>query len=98
MPEPEAATPPPPAPANVAAPVATSQIVPAPSRVQMSDNVPPPLDSILGAADLEVVASRCMTLKTWAFYSSAATDLITLGRNKELVRLVMIRPRVLRDV
>lgn len=64
----------------------------------MVGNSRPPLESILGAADLEVVASRCLTPKTWAFYSSAATDLITLARNKELIRRVMIRPRVLRDV
>ncbi|KAG7133250.1 Cytochrome b2 like protein [Verticillium longisporum] len=40
-------------------------------------NEVPPLESVLSAADFEVVASKALTPKTWAFYSSAATDLIT---------------------
>lgn len=89
----------PPAPATVAATaVSSTEVIPAPSRVSVEDGIPPPLESILGAGDLEVVASRALTSKTWAFYSSAATDLVTHGKNKELVRRVMIRPRVLRDV
>ncbi|OHF00635.1 cytochrome b2 [Colletotrichum orchidophilum] len=58
----------------------------------------PPLEAIIGAPDLEVVASKAMTPKTWAFYSSAATDLITHKNNKQLVRRIMIRPRILRNV
>ncbi|KAF6822738.1 cytochrome b2 [Colletotrichum plurivorum] len=58
----------------------------------------PPLEAILSAPDLEVVASKALTPKTWAFYSSAATDLITHKKNKELVRRIMIRPRILRNV
>ncbi|KAF5657139.1 L-lactate dehydrogenase (cytochrome) [Fusarium heterosporum] len=58
----------------------------------------PPLDSILSAADFEKAAQRSLTAKTWAFYSSAATDLVTHGKNKELVRRLMIRPRILRNV
>ncbi|KAG7148257.1 Cytochrome b2 like protein [Verticillium longisporum] len=61
-------------------------------------NEVPPLESVLSAADFEVVASKALTPKTWAFYSSAATDLITHGKNKELVRRIMIRPRILRNV
>ena len=89
----------PPTPAPVAATtVSSTEVIPAPSRVSVEDGIPPPLESILSAGDLEVVASRALTPKTWAFYSSAATDLVTHGKNKELVRRVMIRPRVLRDV
>lgn len=65
---------------------------------EISDPTPPPLESIISAADFEGVASKALTPKTWAFYSSAATDLITHGKNKELVRRIMIRPRVLRNV
>ncbi|WQF82167.1 Putative FMN-dependent dehydrogenase, cytochrome b5-like heme/steroid binding protein [Colletotrichum destructivum] len=61
-------------------------------------NAIPPLDSIIGVPDFEVVASKALTPKTWAFYSSAATDLITHKNNKELVRRIMIRPRILRNV
>ncbi|KAM0234051.1 hypothetical protein ACHAP5_010194 [Fusarium lateritium] len=58
----------------------------------------PPLESILSAPDFEKAAQGTLTAKTWAFYSSAATDLVTHGKNKELIRRVMIRPRILRNV
>ena len=58
----------------------------------------PPLDAILSARDFEDAARDALSAKTWAFYSSAATDLITHGKNKELVRRLMIRPRILRNV
>ncbi|KAL9572348.1 hypothetical protein ACKAV7_003549 [Fusarium commune] len=58
----------------------------------------PPLDAILSAPDFEKAAQDSLSAKTWAFYSSAATDLVTHGKNKELVRRVMIRPRILRNV
>ncbi|KAF4448389.1 L-lactate dehydrogenase (cytochrome) [Fusarium austroafricanum] len=58
----------------------------------------PPLDAILSAPDFEKAAQDALSAKTWAFYSSAATDLVTLRKNKELVRRVMIRPRILRNV
>ncbi|KAK2050036.1 cytochrome b2 [Colletotrichum somersetense] len=62
------------------------------------DTAIPPLASIIGAPDLELVASKALTPKTWAFYSSAATDLTTHKNNKGLVRRIMIRPRILRNV
>lgn len=58
----------------------------------------PPLQSLLSAADIEYVASRILTRKTWAFYSSAATDLVTHHQNKSFLRRIMIKPRVLRNV
>ncbi|SCN78533.1 probable CYB2-lactate dehydrogenase cytochrome b2 [Fusarium fujikuroi] len=58
----------------------------------------PPIDAILSAPDYEKAARDSLSAKTWAFYSSAATDLVTYGKNKELVRRVMIRPRILRNV
>ncbi|KAF5687822.1 L-lactate dehydrogenase (cytochrome) [Fusarium denticulatum] len=58
----------------------------------------PPIDAILSAPDYETAARNSLSAKTWAFYSSAATDLVTHGKNKELVRRIMIRPRILRNV
>ncbi|KAF5971143.1 L-lactate dehydrogenase (cytochrome) [Fusarium coicis] len=58
----------------------------------------PAIDAILSAPDYEKAAQDSLSAKTWAFYSSAATDLVTHGKNKELVRRVMIRPRILRNV
>ncbi|KAH8658359.1 cytochrome b2 [Xylariales sp. PMI_506] len=59
---------------------------------------PPALQTLISAADFEKVAEVELTEKTWAFYSSAATDLITHRQNKEFLRRVMIQPRILRNV
>ncbi|CAM1503268.1 Fc.00g080440.m01.CDS01 [Cosmosporella sp. VM-42] len=58
----------------------------------------PPLDDILCAQDFAHTAQKALTPKAWAFYSSAATDLVTVSRNRELIRRVMLRPRILRNV
>lgn len=58
----------------------------------------PPLFSLISAGDFEKVASTVLSPKTWAFYSSAATDLITHTQNKALLRRIMLQPRILRDV
>ncbi|TLD20405.1 hypothetical protein PspLS_08788 [Pyricularia sp. CBS 133598] len=58
----------------------------------------PDLYSNISAEDFRDVASHTFTAKTWAFYSSAATDLNTHGWNQSFLRRIMLRPRVLRDV
>ncbi|KAL2223395.1 putative mitochondrial cytochrome b2 [Thermoascus aurantiacus ATCC 26904] len=62
------------------------------------DNEKPPLHTLINAHDFEVVASRTADKKTWAFYSSAATDLITRDANKSCFDRIWFRPRVLRNV
>lgn len=62
------------------------------------DSEIPPLEAVLAAPDLAVSAKKALTPKAWAFYASAATDLVTHSKNKELLRRLMIRPRVLRNV
>lgn len=58
----------------------------------------PHLHTLISAPDFQEVASHTLTPKAWAFYSSAATDLVTHTANKSLIRRVMFRPRILRDV
>lgn len=58
----------------------------------------PHLHQLISAADFQEVARNTLTPKAWAFYSSAATDLVTHTQNKALTRRVLFRPRVLRDV
>lgn len=58
----------------------------------------PDLHTLISAADFEKLAKESLTPKTWAFYSSAASDLITHHQNKALLRRIMIQPRILRDV
>lgn len=65
--------------------------------VQLPKDVPP-LNQILSANDFALAAQKALTPKAWAFYSSAATDLVTLNRNREIIRRVMLRPRILRNV
>ncbi|KAJ5747792.1 uncharacterized protein N7511_009488 [Penicillium nucicola] len=58
----------------------------------------PPLHTLINAHDFEHVASKTASKKTWAFYSSASTDLITRDANKSCFDRTWFRPRVLRNV
>ncbi|CAG8891096.1 unnamed protein product [Penicillium egyptiacum] len=62
------------------------------------ENEKPQLDTLINSHDFEVVASKTASKKTWAFYSSAATDLITRNANKSCFDRIWFRPRVLRNV
>jgi L-lactate dehydrogenase (cytochrome) len=53
----------------------------------------PPLETLINAFDFEDVASRALSRKAWAFYSSAATDLITHRANREWLDRIWFRPR-----
>lgn len=68
------------------------------TKVQPARPEKPPLSSILSSHDFEDIASCSLPPKTWAFYSSAATDLITKGANKSFFDRIWFRPRVLRSV
>lgn len=67
------------------------------SKIQLQHEKPP-LASLLSSHDFEAVASRSLKPKAWAFYSSAATDLITMKANKSFFDRIWFRPRVLRNV
>ncbi|OQE36299.1 hypothetical protein PENCOP_c012G05863 [Penicillium coprophilum] len=62
------------------------------------ENEKAPLHTLINSHDFEVVASKTANKKTWAFYSSAATDLITRNANKSCFDRIWFRPRVLRNV
>lgn len=57
-----------------------------------------PLSSLISVHDFEDAASLAYTEKAWAFYSSAATDLVSHQFNLQCHRQLMLRPRVLRNV
>lgn len=61
-------------------------------------HVKPPLTNLLNTHDFEEVASKTLTRKTWAFYSSAATDLVTKHANNSMFSRIWFRPRILRNV
>lgn len=58
----------------------------------------PDLYSLISVHDFEDVARNALAPKTWAFYSSAATDLVSHQANLMCHRKLLLRPRVLRDV
>jgi L-lactate dehydrogenase (cytochrome) len=58
----------------------------------------PPLQSLISVHDFEEVARNNYTAKAFAFYSSAATDLVSHRANLRCHRQVLLRPRVLRNV
>ena len=58
----------------------------------------PPLHTLINANDFETVAANTATKKTWAFYSSAATDLVTREANKSIFSRIFFRPRTMRNV
>ena len=65
---------------------------------ELAINEKPPLHTIISAYDFEEVARRTYSPKAWAFYSSAATDLITTHANRECLDSIMFRPRLMRNV
>lgn len=64
----------------------------------LARNEKPGLETILNTHDFEEVASHTLSKKTWAFYSSAATDCITRDANKQMYDRIWFRPRMLRNV
>ena len=48
--------------------------------------------------DFEAVAAKTASRKTFAFYSTAATDCWTRDMNNSMYKRIWFRPRVLRDV
>ncbi|KIX92181.1 uncharacterized protein Z520_12062 [Fonsecaea multimorphosa CBS 102226] len=58
----------------------------------------PALESRINADDFELAAKAYAPAKTWAFYSSADTDLVTLTANRTLYSRIWFRPRILRKV
>ncbi|KAK3073314.1 hypothetical protein LTR53_005216 [Teratosphaeriaceae sp. CCFEE 6253] len=68
-----------------------------PTQVQ-PDSEKPPLHSIINSYDFEAVAARTASKKTYAFYSTAATDCWSRDMNEAMYKRLWFRPRVLRDV
>jgi L-lactate dehydrogenase (cytochrome) len=58
----------------------------------------PPLSTLINSYDFEAVAEKVLTKKAWAFYSSAATNLVTRDANKSMFDRIWFRPRLLRNV
>ncbi|CAI6335992.1 unnamed protein product [Periconia digitata] len=58
----------------------------------------PPLHTLINTYDFESVAAQTLSQKTYAFYSSAATNLVTRDANRSIYDRIWFRPRMLRNV
>jgi L-lactate dehydrogenase (cytochrome) len=58
----------------------------------------PALSTLINSYDFEAVAEKALTKKAWAFYSSAATNLVTRDANKSMFDRIWFRPRLLRNI
>lgn len=75
------------------------QSLPAPSPSSpAAASTKPPLETLISSHDFEAVAARTLSKKTWAFFSSAATDLVTVKANRAVFDRAWWQPRVLRSV
>jgi L-lactate dehydrogenase (cytochrome) len=63
-----------------------------------SPDAKPPLDTLINTHDFVSSAKQTLTPKSWAFYSSAATDLNTKTRNNSAYTDIGLRPRILVNV
>ncbi|KAI9792966.1 MAG: hypothetical protein M1816_001288 [Peltula sp. TS41687] len=58
---------------------------------------PTSLDSLLNLDDVEELATKAISKKAWAFYFSAADDLVSKKWNNEAYRSILLRPRIFID-
>jgi L-lactate dehydrogenase (cytochrome) len=65
---------------------------------KLSKSSKPDLFSLISVHDFEDIARETFTAKAYAFYSSAATDLVSHHANLHCHRKLLLRPRVLRNV
>lgn len=59
---------------------------------------PPPLHSLLNLDEIEAAAKTQVSKKCWAYYFSAADDLLSKSNNNTVYRNILLRPRVFVDV
>jgi hypothetical protein len=65
---------------------------------QLEIGTRPPLTTLINSYDFEAVAEKVLTKKAWAFYSSAATNLVTRDANRTMFDRIWFRPRLLRSI
>lgn len=59
--------------------------------------VPPPLHTLLNLDEIEAAAKPQVSKKCWAYYYSAADDLLSKSYNNAVYRNILLRPRVFVD-
>ncbi|QSS59199.1 hypothetical protein I7I51_08632, partial [Histoplasma capsulatum] len=67
------------------------------SKIELTPNKAPSMSSLLNLDDIEAVAKKQISKKAWAYYYSAADDLISKSLNNTVYRSILLRPRVFID-
>ncbi|KAH7402266.1 FMN-dependent dehydrogenase-domain-containing protein [Phaeosphaeria sp. MPI-PUGE-AT-0046c] len=68
------------------------------AQPELESGLKPPLSTLINSYDFEAVAEKVLTKKAWAFYSSAATNLVTRDANRSMFDRLWFRPRTLRNI
>lgn len=66
-------------------------------NTQVTKFVPPPLNTLLNLDEIEAAAKPQVSKKCWAYYYSAADDLMSKSYNNAVYRKILLRPRVFVD-
>ena len=56
-----------------------------------------PLEALLNIDDVEKAATKRLSYRAWAYYYSAADDLVSKALNNQVYRSILMRPRVFVD-
>ena len=56
-----------------------------------------PLEALLNLDDIEKAATKRLSYRAWAYYYSAADDLVSKALNSQVYRSILMRPRVFVD-
>jgi isopentenyl diphosphate isomerase/L-lactate dehydrogenase-like FMN-dependent dehydrogenase len=74
--------------------VNTESAAPAEEETQEVD---PPLESLLNLDEIEALATKKMPRKAWAYYYSSSDDQFSKSYNNQVYRNILLRPRVFVD-
>lgn len=69
-----------------------------PAETKKDENALLPLHALLNLEDIETEATKRISKKAWAYYFSAADDMLTKTHNNTVYRDIIMRPRVFIDV
>lgn len=78
-------------------PKTAQQLVPVKASKPKERDGRAPLPSLLNLDDIEKEATKHISRKAWAYYYSAADDLISKSLNNTVYRSILLRPRVFID-
>lgn len=70
---------------------------PAVQTSEPQNDAPPLMANLLNLEEIEAVATKQISKKCWAYYYSAADDLISKSFNNQVYKSILLRPRIFVD-